>query len=184
MLFMIRRFSSRAKRSTRGLHKSPKMVSLSGNVQQSVVRLTPSEQSLCFLHDTEEQGKRLLCLLLARRFVERASKSSGGYATCHGFEPRFQLFHVTTGSMTDCELEPNLVTGKSVEHGTKTQFLVDRFMYFIHFRFAERFFFCIFRARNISGHSPNECNLRVGCFGLGSHTRSAHREVRYYQLCL
>ena len=34
-------------------------------------------------------------------------------------EPRFQLFHVTVGLLTDCELEPNLVSVNSVDNGTK-----------------------------------------------------------------
>ena len=58
--FVIRRFPSSAKVGASELQKCPKLVSLSGNVQQSVVRLFSSEQSLSIFTDTEQQSKRRL----------------------------------------------------------------------------------------------------------------------------
>ena len=78
------------------------MDSLSGNFEKSVVRFTPSEQSLCFFTDTEEQSERRL-LASARRYIEKASTHEEIKQFVR-HRTRFQLFHVTTSLLTDSEL--------------------------------------------------------------------------------
>ena len=91
------------------------MESLSGNFHTSVARSTPSEQSLCSL-TTLKCKASADCLFLARRYIDRAFERKEK-RNLSGIEPRFQLFHVTTSLVTDCELEP---TVKSVDQCSKT----------------------------------------------------------------
>ena len=50
-------------------------MSTSGNVQQSVVRFTPSEQALCVFSLGLKSKASTDCLLLARRYIEGALKN-------------------------------------------------------------------------------------------------------------
>ena len=107
--FLIRRFPSNAKGGAGEPQNSPKIVSLSGNVPQGVVRFTPPEQSLCFLHDTDEQSKRRLLAFWHAGTLEDVSTKKVTQLVR-------RLFHATTGLLTDCELEPSLVSVESVDH--------------------------------------------------------------------
>ena len=101
------------------IRRFPSSATLSGKFQQRVV--TPSEQSLCFYTDTEQQSKRRLHASGAQ--VHRKELSNNRkQSNLSGIEPRFQLFHETIGLLTDCELESHLVTVKSVDTSAKKQF--------------------------------------------------------------
>ena len=72
-----------------------------------------------FVTDTPEQSMRRLAFWHAGPFTVHWNIRK--LLTLFGIETRFQLFHVTIDFKTDCESEPNLVSVKCFDHGTKSK---------------------------------------------------------------